>query len=223
MLLSCGLGHKRISAVASHNYSISSRLRVHPLGNAPCIPPHKPSPYTPIIHHSPCLTGIQTSILQAVFHGINPPLPWSTHWSTTNTLSNIYPLSNSVVLHCFHMADRKTPSSILLSLHNSLICAFWTLSILLISSKPLRLSICMALILELSFSFHIIVLLSYIRTGMSNDSCKILAPSTFLLHSVSSIPDSSKIYSKYLNSDTCSNHIQSTQTSHSNPSSPPTT
>ena len=57
MLSSCRLSHRRISVlpvlhkpVASHNYSILSRSRVHPLGYAPCIPPHKPPPYT---YHAP--------------------------------------------------------------------------------------------------------------------------------------------------------------------------
>ena len=40
---------------------------------------------------------------------------------------------------------------------------------------------------------------------------------------VSSVPDSSKTHPKYLNSDTCSSCIPSTQTSHFNPSSPPYT
>ena len=91
-------------------------------------------------------------------------------------------------------------------------------------SKPLRLSNCTALILDLSF--HIIVSLPYINTGTSNDSyktlahssCKLLiAPATllllpnFLLHSASSVPHSSKTYPKYLNSKTCSICILSTQ------------
>ena len=74
----------------------------------------------------------------------------------------------------------------------------------------------------------------YLKKGSSNDSCKLLAltrdliaPSTllplatFLLHSASSVSDSSKTHPKYLNSKTCSKHIPSTQTSLYNPSSPP--
>ena len=57
----------------------------------------------------------------------------------------------------------------------SLIRAFATLSILLIPNKPLRLSICTDLVLDLSFSFHIIVSLSYIRTGMIKVSCKTIS------------------------------------------------
>ena len=55
------------------------------------------------------------------------------------------------------------------------------------------------------------------------------APATFLQlttfqrHSASSVPDSSKTHPKYLNSDTCSNHIPSTEISYSNPSSSPNT
>ena len=68
--LSCRLGPKRTStiqglhiAVATHNFGICSRSVVHPLGYAPCIPPHKPPPFIPILDHSPCLPDIQTSLL----------------------------------------------------------------------------------------------------------------------------------------------------------------
>ena len=58
------------------------------------------------------------------------------------------------------------------TLYNSLIYTFGSLSILLIPSKPLRLFIYRALTLDLS-SFHIIISLLYIRTGRRNVSCKI--------------------------------------------------
>ena len=61
---------------------------------------------------------------------------------------------------------------------NSLIRAFRTLFIFLIPSKPLRLSLCTALILDLS-SFHIIVSLPYIGTGTRNFSCKTLVHSSY--------------------------------------------
>ena len=75
---------------------------------------------------------------------------------------------------------RRTPSSILSSAsfvtpHHCLIRTFGTLSILLIPSKPLRLSICTPLILIL----YIIVSLPYVRTGTSNDSCKTVAHSSY--------------------------------------------
>ena len=110
MPLSCGLGLRQTCplqrlhiAVATPNCGISSKSRVYPLGNAPCIPPHKP--YTPIIHHSPYLPDIQTTFLQAVLHGINPPLPWPPNWATASTLPYIDPLSNPVILHCLHMTE----------------------------------------------------------------------------------------------------------------------
>ena len=65
--------------MSTHNYGISSKSRVHPLGDAPCIPPQKSPLYTSITFHFPCLPDIQTSFLQAVLHCINPPLPWPTH------------------------------------------------------------------------------------------------------------------------------------------------
>ena len=111
ILLSCGLGHSQISAlpglhktVASHSYSISSSSRVHPPGNTPCIPPHKPPPCIPIMHHSPCWPDTQTSYLETFLHGINPPLPMPTHWTTINTLSYIDTLSNPVILHLLRMS-----------------------------------------------------------------------------------------------------------------------
>ena len=67
---------------------------------------------------------------------------------------------------------------------------------------------------------------------LAHSSCKplaltkdLIAPAfllqlaTFLQHTASSLPDSSKMQHKYLNSDTHSNHFPSTRTSDSNPSS----
>ena len=52
--------HSLHIAVATYNYGILSRSRVHPTGYTPYIPPYKSSPFTPILHHSPCLLDIQT-------------------------------------------------------------------------------------------------------------------------------------------------------------------
>ena len=179
-----------------------------------------------------------------VLYGIDPPLLWPTYWASTSILHYIDPLTNPIILHSFHMVE---PSSILsfnifVNQHNCLILAFGALSILLIPSKPLE--VFHLYILILNISFHIIVSLPCIRTGMSNDWCKTIAHSsckplaltkdliepatflphaTFLRHYASSALDSSKTHPKYLNSDTCSTRIPSTQTSHSNPSSPPNT
>ena len=112
MPLSSRLGHIRTSAlqvlhiaIETHNHGISSSSRVHPPGNASCIPPHKPSPYAPIMHHSPCLPDIQIHFLQAVLHAINSPLTRPAHWVTTSALPYIDPLSNHVILHSLHMAE----------------------------------------------------------------------------------------------------------------------
>ena len=147
MPLSCGLGHRRTStlqglhiAFATHKCGISSKSRVHPSINAPCIPPHKPSSYNPIIHHYPCLPDIQTSFLQAVPHGINWSLPRPTHWATTSALPYIYPLSNAVILSTWPN-PRRTTSSIFFSStpfvtrHNCFIREFGTSSILLITAN----------------------------------------------------------------------------------------
>ena len=157
MPLRCGLRNRQTSifqgfhiAVETHSCDISSESMVHPLGNAPCIPTLKPSPFTPILHHSSCLPDIQTPFLQAVFHGINPSLLRSTHWATTNTLPyidllaillfsilSIWPNHRRMLWTIFSFTPFVTP-------HNCLIRAFGTLSILLLLSKPLRLSICTA-------------------------------------------------------------------------------
>ena len=99
---------------------------------------------------------------------------------------------------------RRTLSSILSSTLfvtplNYFIHGFRILFILLIPSKLLKLFICTALILDLSF--HSIVSLPYIRAGISNVSwktltysnCKslslirdLMAPAAFLLHSAPS-------------------------------------
>ena len=63
--------------------------------------------------------------------------------------------------------------------YNSLIHIFRTLSTHLIPSKPMRSSICIVLILILSFSFHIIASLPYIRTGISYVYWKTLAHSSY--------------------------------------------
>ena len=57
-----------IVAVASHNCGISSRSGAHPPGNTPCIPPHKPQPFTRILNHFPCLPDIQTFSLNSLSH-----------------------------------------------------------------------------------------------------------------------------------------------------------
>ena len=116
------------------------------------------------MHHYPCLLDIQTqSINQSTFF-------------IADLLTNyIYPFSNPIILYSLHMAEPLEITIInpFVTLYNFIICIFRTLSILLIPSKPLSLSIYTALILDLSF-FHIFVSLPYIRTGMSNVSCKIL-------------------------------------------------
>ena len=164
--------------------------------------------------------------------GLHPP-SISPSQTSARTLSYLDSLSNPVILHSLHMAEPSENNFI--TLHNCLIHAFKTSSTLLIPSKPLRFSI-----LDLSFSLYIIVALPHVRTGTSNDSCKTLVQSscklvaltrdlittatllpfaTFLLHSTSSVPDSSKTHHNYLNSETCSKCIPFMQTSHSNPSS----
>ena len=57
MALSCMLGHRQNStlqglhiAMPTHNCGISLRLRVPPLGYAPCIPPYTPPPFTAIMY-----------------------------------------------------------------------------------------------------------------------------------------------------------------------------
>ena len=83
-------------------------------------------------------------------------------------LPYIDPLDNPVILYSLYMA--KLPENTFINpfiiLHTYHINALGTLPIFLIPSKPLRLSICTALILDLSFFFPIIVLLPYLRAGI---------------------------------------------------------
>ena len=119
MPLSCGLGHRRTSAlqgfhiaVATHNCTISSKSKVNPPGIAPCIPPHKPSPYTPIMHHSPCLPDNQIPFLQAGFHVFNLSLRRPTHWATTSILdygSCVY--FSAIMCHLRHLNPTQAKSS----------------------------------------------------------------------------------------------------------------
>ena len=166
--------------MATNNCGISSNTRVHHSGNSPHIPPHKPPPFNPIMHPSPCLLDIQTFSLSSLSWYQSTsflPYPLSDYQHTPLNRDN---LSNYVILHFLHMAEplENTFANPFVTLHNSLIYAFRTLSILLIPNKHLRFSIYTALILNLSFSFHIIASLAYIRTGTSNDSCKTLAHSS---------------------------------------------
>ena len=55
--------------------------------------------------HSLCFADIETSILQAVLHGISPPLLRPTNRVRTSTLSYLDLLSNPVVFHPLHMAE----------------------------------------------------------------------------------------------------------------------
>ena len=194
---------------ASLNCGILSRSGIYPLGYAPCTPPHKYLPFTPILHHFPHLPDIQTSFSQTIHLFLSLPTERLPAHSPSQTLLAILSFS----IFSTWPNNQRTPSSILspthfYTLHNSLIREFWTISILLIPSKPLRLPICPALIVDLSFSIHSIVSLPYIRTGISNVSCKtqahsicksltltrdLMAPATFLplttflLHSAPSV------------------------------------
>ena len=107
-------------------------------------------------------------------------------------------LSNPIVPHSLNIADPSENTFI-----NAFVQHFRNSSQLFYPFirdfiHSLRFSICTALILDLSFSFYIIVSLPKIRTGSSNDSCK-----------TSYVPDLSKPHPKYLNSDTYSKRILS--------------
>ena len=162
--LSCRLSHKCTStlhiALATQNCGISSKWGVHPPGYTQCTPPHKPHSLLSWTILLSCLTSKPLFLKHSFSISIHLFLGLLTEQLSLSILS-IW------LNHC------RIPSSILSSrpfftLHNSLICAFWILSILLIPSNPLRLSICTVLTLDLSFSLHNIVSLPYIKTGTSN-------------------------------------------------------
>ena len=187
------------------------------------------------MHHSFCLSYILIS-LQAVLHGINPLLPRPTHWAPTSTLPYVDPRSNRVILHFLHMAEPSEKTFINLFVH--ILCHSTQLPypcirefircpdtqqtselVHLYSSNPRPL-----LLTTIHKNRH------QHRT-LPHSSCRFLALTkdliatatllplpTFLLHSSSFVPDSSKTHPKYLNHETCSKRIPSTQTSHSDPS-----
>ena len=177
MPLSCRLGHRQTStqeleiAAAIHNCGISSKSGVHPPSYTPCIPPHKPyhslPSYTILLAcptSKPLFIKQSSMALIHLFRGL----------PTAQLLA--HSLSNPIILHSYHLAKPLDNTFInpFFNLHNSHIHAFGTLSLLLITSNPLKLSICTVLIIDLSF-FYNTVSLPYIRTGTSNVSFKNLA------------------------------------------------
>ena len=153
--------------------------------HASCYPMHSPS-QNPVIHSY--YTPFSLLARHSNLFSLTSPSQYQSTSSAAYPISNYLHTPLSTIMSFFILStwpnQRKTSSLILLStpfitLHNSLIHAFRTLSIFLIPSKPVRLSICTALILDLSFSFYIIVSLPYIRTGLSNISCKTLAHSSY--------------------------------------------
>ena len=147
MLLSCGLGHIRVSAlpalhkaVAFRNYSILSRSRVHIPGNAPCISSHKPPAYT-VMQHSPCLPDIQTSSSSSPSRyqsNSSAALPTELLPAQSHTQTLLALLSFSILSTWPN--HRRTHSPIFSSTpfvipHNYLFLVFGTLSILLTPSR----------------------------------------------------------------------------------------
>ena len=156
--------HPSRASVATHNYWVSSKSRVHPLGYASRIPSHKLPLSTLIIHHSPSLDDIQTSWF------FKQPLTLSIYLFRGRTAerlpahSSIHSINSPIILILStwlsyrRISSSIHPSTHFVFSHNSIIHGLMnlrTLSILLIPSDLLKLPICTALILEFSFSFHI--------------------------------------------------------------------
>ena len=104
MPLSCGLSHRRTSTFQGLHVAVASCYS-QGSSDASRIPLHKPSHYTPIMHHSPCWPDIQTPFLQTILHGVNSSLPRPTLLATTSTLSYIDPQWNFVLLHSLPMEE----------------------------------------------------------------------------------------------------------------------
>ena len=124
-----------------------------------------------------CHTLLSCTILLACliskFLFFKQPLTVSIHLlrnlptATTSIVPYKDPLSYPVIFHSLHLAEPpENTLTLFITLHNSLIHAFRTLSILMIPSKPLRLSIYTAPMLDFFFTFHSIVSLPYVRTGI---------------------------------------------------------
>ena len=87
-------------------------------GDALCIPPNKPQPYTPILHPSPCLPDIQATFLQTALHGINSLF----RGLSTERLPAHSPIQTLLAILSFSILStwpsrRRTPSSILSYTH----------------------------------------------------------------------------------------------------------
>ena len=106
---------------------------------------------------------------------LNSPSQYQPTSSTADVSSHSPTYTLLAILQSLHMANHliNPLSTPFMTLHNSLIYVFGTLPTLLIPSKPLTLSICTALILDIFF--YIIASLQYVRTGLSNVSGKLLA------------------------------------------------
>ena len=98
MPLSCWLGHRHISTLPGSYKAVSSHQGQGFILQAM----HSSAfPFTKS-HHT--LLSCAILLLQADLHGINPPVPWPTHWGTSSTLFYIDPLSNPVILE-LHVAE----------------------------------------------------------------------------------------------------------------------
>ena len=149
MPLSCGLGHRQTSSIhglhtteATHNCGISLKSRIHPPGYHPFIPPLKPATHS---DHKPFCLFAWYQIFFFFFCSI----------SNARKFPHIHPLSNPIILHSLHKTEPPEETFInpFVAPYSSFIRASRTLSIILIPSKPLRLSICTVLILDLSTLF----------------------------------------------------------------------
>ena len=174
MPLSCRLGQTNLHpqglyiAVRTHNCGILSNSGGASLGYATSISPHKPH----------CNSFLSYTILLA-----NPTFKPFIHWTNpptkrlpTYTLSE----SNTIIPHSFIMAKPSEITFInplnhpFITLHNSLICAIVTIHFpnTKQTSEFVHLY---SLIPRPLLSLHIIFLVPYNRTGMSNVSCITLA------------------------------------------------
>ena len=138
---------------------------------------HFPS-QTLTINTYPILLACQTSITLSLKHSFMVSIISSTSYPLSDyqhillyilltiifSIFSTWPTTGACLPQSFHL-----PTS---SLRTTL------LSILLIPSNPLRLSICTALFQDLSFYFHNIISLPYIRRGTSNVWCKTQANSS---------------------------------------------
>ena len=187
MLLSCGLGHRHISSFPGLHKSVASCqgqgfIHTFLLTN----PRHTLLSCTILLA---CLTSKHLFFKQSFVVSIH-----LFHSLSTERLPVLSPSQTLLAILLFSILFHRENTFINLFIytihHPARLPYLCIREFLLIPSKLLRVSVSTTLILDLSFSLHIIVSLPYVRTSTSDNSCKTLSSCS-----------RNEIFKKHLNSE----------------------